>query len=502
MSKLTPVVTHLSGRYRGTTQRLSGDQLRVGAEPDADVIVDRGDLRAMAGDPVDPLATLERQGEAYELKARPEAGVFVNGKKVEYVVLDSGDLVQIGPDGPALRFRVYEPGAAPKKSVRQAMDDCVDTARYATKNPLRRALIFLAEVPWALVTQTTRIFRAGVVVALAVLVGAVGILVHQNRKLEARLAAESAQVDDLFARAEQQTFTAEDFLAARSDLEERVHALEERQAARMRVIAAAAPSVVFLQGAYGFVDPGDARPLRMRDPTRADLPLAIPGVPFFTFEGDGEELEVLYTGTAFLVGGGGKLLTNRHIAEPWEFDPEARAIVESGIGPVMRRFIGYLPGVEMPFEVELVRSDDTHDVALLRCAALPESVAPLPLAEAKPRAGDEVIVLGYPAGIGALVARADPAFVEQLQEDESIDFWEVARRLSTGGHVAPLATVGVVGQVTDFTVVYDAETTHGGSGGPVLDLEGRVVAVNAAILPQFGGSNLGVPATEALRLLE
>jgi len=50
-------------------------------------------------------------------------------------------------------------------------------------------------------------------------------------------------------------------------------------------------------------------------------------------------------------------------------------------------------------------------------------------------------------------------------------------------------------------VVYDAETTHGGSGGPVLNLEGGVLAVNAAILPQFGGSNLGVPAAEAVRLM-
>lgn len=67
--------------------------------------------------------------------------------------------------------------------------------------------------------------------------------------------------------------------------------------------------------------------------------------------------------------------------------------------------------------------------------------------------------------------------------------------------IGPLATVGVVGQVTSGSVVYDAETTHGGSGGPVLSLDGQVLAVNMAILPEFGGSNLGVPASEALRLL-
>ena len=109
--------------------------------------------------------------------------------------------------------------------------------------------------------------------------------------------------------------------------------------------------------------------------------------------------------------------------------------------------------------------------------------------------------MGYPTGIQALLARADPAAVQAILDAEPLDFWQMGRRLSAQGLVAPLATVGVVGQATATSVVYDAETTHGGSGGPVLNLEGRVLAVNQAILPQFGGSNLGVPATEALRLL-
>ena len=48
-----------------------------------------------------------------------------------------------------------------------------------------------------------------------------------------------------------------------------------------------------------------------------------------------------------------------------------------------------------------------------------------------------------------------------------------------------------------------ATTTHSGSGGPVvIGLDGRVVAVNSAIIPEFTGSNLGVPASEAMRLFD
>ena len=76
-----------------------------------------------------------------------------------------------------------------------------------------------------------------------------------------------------------------------------------------------------------------------------------------------------------------------------------------------------------------------------------------------------------------------------------------AQRIAEAGFMEPLATRGIVGQVTTASIVYDAETTSGGSGGPVIDLNGRVVAVNMAILPEFGGSNLGVPAADALALI-
>ena len=86
--------------------------------------------------------------------------------------------------------------------------------------------------------------------------------------------------------------------------------------------------------------------------------------------------------------------------------------------------------------------------------------------------------------------------------DSGRDFWSVARRLSDGGHIAPLATKGIVGQANPSAVVYDAETTRGSSGGPVLGVDGRVLALNVAVMREFGGSNLGVPAGEARRVLE
>ncbi len=85
--------------------------------------------------------------------------------------------------------------------------------------------------------------------------------------------------------------------------------------------------------------------------------------------------------------------------------------------------------------------------------------------------------------------------------DNELDFWNVSQRLSDSGLIFPLASRGITAQVAPEALVYDAETTVGGSGGPVLNLKGEVIAINAAILPEFGGSNLGVPAERLAKLI-
>jgi S1-C subfamily serine protease len=506
----TPVIVYLSGHLRGRTHRLRGDRLRIGTAPDDEIRVTDLELPPDTEEGLSAglLGTLELRDGTYELISARGAEIWVNGAPVDRRVLASGDVLEIGEGGPVLRFRLYKPGTAAYKSMSEVFSDCRDCARHGGRSRLDRAGILLAGTPMELVTQTAPSVRLSLLVLLALFIGTAGTLWIRSARIEERLAEETARVEgleDLLESAEGNSFSVDDFTAARrrldrriSDTLARVQALEARVESRKRVISTAVRSVVFLQGAYGFVHTESGKPLRF-----TSSPQVGPGGMNVqvTLEGDGPPVEVFYTGTGFVATEDGLLLTNRHVSIPWEFDPTAQEVMNQGFTPVMQRFIGYLPGVEEPFDVEMIRSSETADVALLKCDVQTGEVPPLGLTDRPPSAGDEVIVLGYPTGMQALLARAEPAYVEELLGGGSLDFWEVARGLARGGYIAPLATVGIVGQVTSGSVVYDAETTHGGSGGPVLDLDGGVVAVNAAVVPQFGGSNLGVPAAEAMRLL-
>ena len=167
----------------------------------------------------------------------------------------------------------------------------------------------------------------------------------------------------------------------------------------------------------------------------------------------------------------------------------------------MVRFIAYLPGESEASAIVLLRASDDADLAVLGQSEVTEPLPGLPLAKAPPDPGDEVIVMGYPTGMRSMLAQSSESFVAALEESGDTDFWSIAERLAEAGKIAPLSSQGIVAQAGGDAVVYDAETTHGGSGGPVLDMNGAVVAVNSAILPEYGGSNLGVPIEKVRDLL-
>ncbi len=500
---------HLTGPSHGTVTWLSASTLDIYLSPERFIRASE----ARPGEPPDDLvARLHPAEDTYEIEAPEGQSVWVNGVNVTAGRLEHCDMIEFGERGPLSRFCLYREGKPIRKTVADILSDGIDYLRVSRQPFANRVFRAFSELLWGLTRETTILFRTTVIVAIFALVA---LAYQQNRLnilLQQRIETGAARLNSFagaLARAREEALTPTDLKVLRQELgrrlsstAERLAALEQRSRASAQVIAESMSSVAFLQGGYGFRERSSGRMLRhvVDDDGR---PLISPrGQPLLSLEGDGPVAERQFTGTGFAVGDSGTLVTNRHVALPWENDANFKALAGQGLEPVMIKFIIYLPGKTTADPVKIVRASEDADLAVLRRKNEAEPMSGLRLADALPAPGDEVIVMGYPTGLRSMLAQSGDAFIEELQKTEDIGFWSVGTRLAEEGHISPLASRGIVAQATPATIVYDAETTHGGSGGPVLDINGLVVAVNAAILPEYGGSNLGVPVAKVRALLE
>lgn len=500
---------HMTGPSRGSVSWLDTSAVDVTVTPDRLVRVT--ETRAGEAGP-ELVARLHRAGDSYEIEVPEDRMIWVNGTRVTARRLEHCDMIEFGAAGPLSRFRIYGARSPYRKTIADIMSDCVDYLRVSRQPLANRVYRASGGVLRQLTWETTILFRVGVLVVLVVLASLAYHQYRLNIRIQESIESGAARLDSVAAaltRARDDALRPSDLAALRDEIgqrvisnAERLEALEQRSKAAARVIAQSMASVVFLQGTYGFREPSSGRMLRhVVGP--AGIPLISPrGQPLLTLEGDGPVAELQFTGTAVIVGAGGALVTNRHVALPWESDAGAAALANEQLEPVMTKFISYLPGRAEAIAVELLLASEAADLAVLKGAKSFGEVAGLKLADSLPAAGDEVIVMGYPTGMRSMLAQSGAAFIEELQAAANTGFWSVAARLAEEGYISPLASRGIVGHAAAETIVYDAETTHGGSGGPVLDMNGEVVAINAAILPEYGGSNLGVPAAKVRALLD
>lgn len=507
-SPTVAALEHLTGRCRGEVTWITGARNALCLTGDRRLIATGEEETPPRGATL--VARLARSGAKFDVEAAEGTPLWVNGAPVPQARLSPGDVIEFGEAGPISRIRVYDNQYRPRQTVAGIMGDALCYMR-ASRLPLpARTAHASGDLARRLIRDTTVLFRGAVLLMLAVLTVAVLLQSRTDRRLRAQIESGGLQVDAIaaeLAQARRDAIRHGDLNALREDLQsrlgsttQRLETLEARSEATRLVISMAAPSVAFLQGSYGLRDKASGRMLRhVVNPE--GVPLLQPGgQPFLSLEGEGPVAEVQFNGTGFVLDTPRLVVSNRHVARPWDENPSLR-LGTSVLEPVMTRFIAYFPGRADPVALRLLRVSEEVDLALLEPEGGEELPPGLPLAEAVPTPGEGVIVMGYPTGLMSLLAQSGAEFVSALQKAGDTDFWTVAAKLAEAGLISPLASRGIVGQATPATVVYDAETTHGGSGGPVLTLEGEVIAVNTAIMPEFGGSNLGVPVGYIRKLL-
>ena len=266
-------------------------------------------------------------------------------------------------------------------------------------------------------------------------------------------------------------------------------------AASEQIIAEYEESVCFIQGAYQFRDRQTGRLLRTSAAGSDTVDLSV--------QSSGPPWQVFYTGTGFLVSTDGAIVTNRHVAEPWWADAQAQKVIQAGFRPEFRLFVAYFPHRSEPFALKARKISQTADVALLETTPAPNLPKPTMLEEGKTglAPGSPVLLIGFPLGLEAIMARASEKDLDQIPNLANLSLEQVARELSRHDLVRPFITQGHLSNVTDEVLVYDAATTMGGSGGPLFNRQGKVIGINFAVIPQFAGGSMGLPIRYALELL-
>ncbi len=442
------IFVHLSGSRKGKTEVFASDKISIGTDPSNllhfDPAVDKNtsshhaDIRL-----VDCNYVLSDKGSAQ--------GTLVNNRQVMEMALNDGDLIEFGAGGPRLRFRIKFDETEVCKPFTVMMEDSLGIARTSHRGRITTATMFFKQLLLEAVTQSSRSFKIGMLIFLLVISGSlVSYFYVQYAKL--------------------------------SKTVEKVRILEIERSVAENIITKYSSGVCLIQGTFSFFDEETGEPLLML--------------------GRGPRGVNEYTGTGFLVSANGLILTNRHIAEPW-WEMETSPYVRIGptIKPRFETIRAFFPGIKEPFSLKVEKISEEVDVALLRIDMRDAKIPVLELDVTGKGAvvGEPVVLLGYPAGINAIFAKTDPALVKQLF---NLPFIPLVQELSNWGLIRPLSTQGHLSDIMQNRIVYDAQTTTGGSGGPIFNNKGNVIGINYGVFPGFRGSNFGVPVTYGIDLIK
>jgi len=151
-------------------------------------------------------------------------------------------------------------------------------------------------------------------------------------------------------------------------------------------------------------------------------------------------------GSGFVYDSNGRIITNQHVVE--------------GATSISVRFWN-----GTTYKAELVGSDPSTDLAVVKVDAPASVLTPLTLADSNDVAvGDNVVAIGSPFGLENTVTSG---IVSALH-----------RQMTSPNNFS-----------IDDSIQTDAAINHGNSGGPLLNAEAQVIGVNAQIESDSGGND-------------
>jgi putative serine protease PepD len=151
-------------------------------------------------------------------------------------------------------------------------------------------------------------------------------------------------------------------------------------------------------------------------------------------------------GSGFVYDKDGHVITNQHVVD--------------GAESVSIRFWN-----GKTYDAEVVGTDPSTDLAVLKVDAPASVLVPLSLADSdQVQVGDSVVAIGSPFGLDQTVTTGIVSALHREMQSQS-------------------------GFTIDDSIQTDAAINHGNSGGPLLDARGRVIGVNSQISSESGGND-------------
>ncbi|GHU12599.1 adenylate cyclase [Spirochaetia bacterium] len=220
--------------------------------------------------------------------------------------------------------------------------------------------------------------------------------------------------------------------------------------------------------------------------------------------------DIFYTGTGFIVSNDGKIITNRHVAVPWDYDDDVMAEIKSREQRKLAnssRYRHLVSEVKVEGNLDLIGCfvNDTHVSGLedlIRCTFIKTSASK----------DIDVAVL-------QINSKTLPAGVERIvdlnQAEINDDVLVVGSPVFTIGFPAGfdlgMTTQGIQannqeGKITqlrgDFEFGHNIAVEHGASGSPVFNQYGKLIGIINAGYEGKQGYNMAIKAKYAVELVK
>jgi len=453
-------------------------------------------------------ARVQPRGAGWELADLGSTnGTSINGASVSVHALEAGDLIELGGPqgarllvvgGEALERTQFVRRAPPAKATAADLGELSATGIHRLRSAMgippraTRAQRWLRRAPWALATlaalalgilgwRATRELRSDQLDHT----GALGELRTRNDALESQLARAAAQLEEQQAQWEQRKLALErdrdalllrlgeieaggrssagELTSLRSELEGTKARLEQydpvqlaaREKGRLAEVLAVAASVVYIEKREVLRERGGERYLHRRGTRSSELRELTPDSQLETLG--------LESGSGFCISPQGWIATNAHVvsdqAAQKTYEFEGAELIEDVLVEVV--FSG--TSTRRAARIEAIAGAGAQDYALLRIVPFEGMpyVRNFALDAPLPATGDEVRLFGFPLG-DALLQEGD------------------------------LYTASVFGGTVSRTradAYFQVQSAvyPGNSGGPVVDIEGRVIGIVTRVQVAPGG---------------